>query len=95
MRWLDDITDSMYMNLGKLWEMVRDREASVHGVKKSQTGLKDFTFTFFQLLDWLKHSFGFFCKILKKNTNELFGKLNIYMKMCVCAHVCVCVLGHV
>ena len=41
MRWLDDITDSMYMNLGKLWEMVRDREASVHGIAKSQTLLSD------------------------------------------------------
>ena len=27
MRWLDSITDAMNMNLGKLWEMVRDREA--------------------------------------------------------------------
>ena len=27
MRWLNDITDAMNMNLGKLWEMVRDREA--------------------------------------------------------------------
>ena len=39
-RWLDGITDAMDMNLGKLREMVRDREAwrvAVHGVVKSRT----------------------------------------------------------
>ena len=76
MRWLDGIINTMDMNWSKLREIVKDREtwrAAVHGVKKSQTGLSDWTtipilfytvLTFFHII---YHAFFWFwfCFIFK------------------------------
>ena len=59
MRWLDSITDSIKMNLSKLQEIVKDREAwhaAVHTLVKGQTRLSDWTATTYQLTRWESHN---------------------------------------
>ena len=54
-RWLDGTTDAMGMNLGKVWEMIKDREAchaAVHWVAKSQTWLSDWTELNWDIKSW-------------------------------------------
>ena len=66
MRWLDSITDSTHMNLGKLQEIARDREArhaAVYGVAKSLTQLRDWTTRIFY-----KHALEIYSGIF---TNEM------------------------
>ena len=72
LRWLDGITDSMDMNLGKIWGLVKDRKAwraAVHRVAKSWTRLRDWT-----ELNWYQSANLTFDKVILSKT-ELGGKV--------------------
>ena len=89
MRWLDSITDSVNMNLSKLWEIVEPREAwhaAVHGVTKRQAGLSS------RIATTTKEEYVHFSRgQCKEKLTEKVEWITLIWEECVCVCVCVCV----
>ena len=80
MRWLDNITDLMDINLSKLWEIVKDRGAwcaAVHGVAKGQTQLSNRT-TATCLPDKTQFSTFTLCTFLSQHGHWLLGTVGVW-----------------
>ena len=82
MRWLDDISDAMNMNLGKLWEMVSNREAwhaAVHGITESLTWLGDNNNLYF--LSFLSSRISIFYPFSRHCSHEIKRRLLLGRKV--------------
>ena len=93
MRWLDSITNSMEMNLSKLQEIVKNREAwsaSVHGAAKSWTRLSDWTTTMYieQLNLLLSHWINNILRLRSRGTGYL-GCVFSFFFFFICSEFCV------